>query len=189
MKRTVGRLMSDFFPPSLSVNLEPSLIMICTERHSLLLNSEYRKSVPHVGRTSSRTRASSKPLGTCSSFTHFWSLTLSFHESAMRLPSSQQAVHWHWFIMNELEMEIMHPDLFACTSTIPSPKTCLVTAILEASRDSVVGTAIGYRLDDRGVGVRVPVGSRIFSSPSRPDRLWSPPSLLSNGYRVLFPRG
>jgi hypothetical protein len=30
------------------------------------------------------------------------------------------------------------------------------------SRDSVVGIATGYGLDDRGVGVRVPVGSRIF---------------------------
>jgi hypothetical protein len=31
--------------------------------------------------------------------------------------------------------------------------------------------------------VRVPVGSRIFTSPCRPDRLWGPPNLLSNGYR------
>jgi hypothetical protein len=30
----------------------------------------------------------------------------------------------------------------------------------------------GYGLDDRGVGVRVPVWSRILSSPRRPDRLW-----------------
>jgi hypothetical protein len=42
------------------------------------------------------------------------------------------------------------------------------------SRDSVVGIATDYGLDDRGVGVRVPVGSRIFSSPPRPDRLWGP---------------
>jgi hypothetical protein len=35
------------------------------------------------------------------------------------------------------------------------------------SRDSVVGLATGYGLDDRGVGVRVPVVVRIFSSPSR----------------------
>jgi hypothetical protein len=33
------------------------------------------------------------------------------------------------------------------------------------SRDSVVGIANGYRLDDRGVRVRVPAGQRIFSSP------------------------
>jgi hypothetical protein len=50
------------------------------------------------------------------------------------------------------------------------------------SRDTVVGIATGYWLDDRGVGVRVPIGSRITSS-RRPDRLWCPPSLLSNGYR------
>jgi hypothetical protein len=47
------------------------------------------------------------------------------------------------------------------------------------SRDSAVGIATGYGLDDRGVAVRVPVGSRMFSSPRRPDRLWGPPSLLS----------
>jgi hypothetical protein len=57
------------------------------------------------------------------------------------------------------------------------------------SRDSVVGIATGYKLDDGGVGVRVPVGLRIFSSPRRPDRLCGPPNLLSYGYRGLFPRG
>jgi hypothetical protein len=49
--------------------------------------------------------------------------------------------------------------------------------------------ATDYGLGDRGVGVRVPVGSRIFSSPRRPDRLWGPPSLTYNGYRGLFLRG
>jgi hypothetical protein len=43
--------------------------------------------------------------------------------------------------------------------------------------DSAVGVATGYGLDDRGVGVPVPVGSRIFSSPHRPDGIWSKPSL------------
>jgi hypothetical protein len=33
--------------------------------------------------------------------------------------------------------------------------------------DSVVGIATGYGLDDRGVGVQVPAGSRIFSSSCR----------------------
>jgi hypothetical protein len=36
----------------------------------------------------------------------------------------------------------------------------------------VVGIATGYGLHDRGGGVRVPVESRIFTSPYRPDRLW-----------------
>jgi hypothetical protein len=47
------------------------------------------------------------------------------------------------------------------------------------SRDSAVDIATGYGLDDRGVGVRVPVGSRIFFSPRRPDRLCGPSSLVS----------
>jgi hypothetical protein len=57
------------------------------------------------------------------------------------------------------------------------------------NRDSIVGITTGYGLEDRGTGVRVPVGSRIFSSPRHPDRLWGPPSLLSNGYGGSFPGG
>jgi hypothetical protein len=57
------------------------------------------------------------------------------------------------------------------------------------SRDSVACIATGYGLDDRGIAVRVPVGSRILSSPRRPERLWGPPFLLYNEYRELFPRG
>jgi hypothetical protein len=56
------------------------------------------------------------------------------------------------------------------------------------SRDSAVGIATDYGLDDRGVGVPVPVESRIFSPPRRPDRLWGSPSLLSNVYRGFSPR-
>jgi hypothetical protein len=46
----------------------------------------------------------------------------------------------------------------------------MLLVYLMRSRDSVVGIATSYGLD-RGVGVRVPVGSRIFFSPNRPDRL------------------
>jgi hypothetical protein len=57
------------------------------------------------------------------------------------------------------------------------------------SRDSSVGVVTGYGQDGRWVGVRVSVGARIFSSPRLPDRSWGPSSLLSNGYRRLFPPG
>jgi hypothetical protein len=57
------------------------------------------------------------------------------------------------------------------------------------SRGNVFGIATSYWLDDRGVGIRVPVGSRIFSSPRHLGRLWGRPSLLSSAYRDLFPGG
>jgi hypothetical protein len=54
---------------------------------------------------------------------------------------------------------------------------------------SIVGITTGYGLDDRGVGVRVAVGPRIFSSPCCPDWLFGPPNFLSNGDGRLFFRG
>jgi hypothetical protein len=57
------------------------------------------------------------------------------------------------------------------------------------SRDSVVGVATGYGLDNRVARVRVPAGSRIFNSPYCPDRLLGPSSLLSNGYRRALSPG
>jgi hypothetical protein len=51
------------------------------------------------------------------------------------------------------------------------------------SRGSAVGIATGYGLDDREVGVRVPVGSGIFSTG--PDQLWGPPNFLCNGSWVV----
>jgi hypothetical protein len=65
-------------------------------------------------------------------------------------------------------------------------KLFLLLLMIFRSYDSVVGIATVYGLDVRGVGVRVPVGPIIFSSSRRPDRLWGPPSLLSNGYRGPF---
>jgi hypothetical protein len=65
----------------------------------------------------------------------------------------------------------------------------VLTVVAMRSRDSAVGIATAYELNDGGVGVRVLVRSRIFYFPRRPDRLWGPRSPLSNGYRWLFPRG
>jgi hypothetical protein len=50
-------------------------------------------------------------------------------------------------------------------------------------RGRAVFIATGYGLDDRGVGVAIPEGSRIFTYPYRPDRLWGPTGPLSNGVK------
>jgi hypothetical protein len=62
-------------------------------------------------------------------------------------------------------------------STAPRPATGPIQPHIQQIKGtlrnlvSTVGIAYAYGLDDRGVGVRVLVGSRIFSSPRRPDRL------------------
>jgi hypothetical protein len=63
--------------------------------------------------------------------------------------------------------------------------------IFVATKYSIIRTsvsiAMGYWLDGRGLIIGR--GKRFFSTPQRPDRLWSPPSLLSNGYWWWFPPG
>jgi hypothetical protein len=56
-------------------------------------------------------------------------------------------------------------------------------------KDSVVGIVAGYKLDDRGAGILVPVGLKIITSPHRADRLWGAPNLLSSGYRGALSPG
>jgi hypothetical protein len=50
-----------------------------------------------------------------------------------------------------------------------------------------LGIATGYGLDRRGsITDR---DKELFPFPQRPERLWDPPNLLSNGYKGLFTRG
>jgi hypothetical protein len=59
-----------------------------------------------------------------------------------------------------------------------------IANIICRNRDSSVDIATGYGLDGPD---SIPGSARFFPSPERPDRLWGLPSLLSNGYRGLFP--
>jgi hypothetical protein len=47
-----------------------------------------------------------------------------------------------------------------------------------------VGIETGCGLEDREVGVRVPLGPGMFTSAYRPEWLWGPPNLLSNGVKT-----
>jgi hypothetical protein len=75
--------------------------------------------------------------------------------------------------LSQLRENNMILQLYSCTVILP-----LI---------GLSGTTYGP--DDRGIGVPVPVGSRIFTSPYLPDRLWGLLSLLSTGYRGHFPLG
>jgi hypothetical protein len=55
------------------------------------------------------------------------------------------------------------------------------------SWDSVVVIGTGYGPDDRKFGVRIPIGSRILSSPLHPDQLWGPPASYKMGTGALSP--
>jgi hypothetical protein len=59
----------------------------------------------------------------------------------------------------------------------------------EKTRNLLPSGMTGYGLGDSGVGVRVPVRSKISSTLRHPDRFWGPHSFLPKKSRVLFSRG
>jgi hypothetical protein len=66
------------------------------------------------------------------------------------------------------------PDVDVHTISVFNRQLVILVYILQCqyvsvNRDSVVGIATSYGLNDREVGVRVPIGSRIFSSLRCPD--------------------
>jgi len=63
------------------------------------------------------------------------------------------------------------------------------TCLMSESGNSL-STVSGYGLDDRAIEVRFPVeAKRYFLWPLCLYQLWSPPSLLSSGYRESFNGG
>jgi hypothetical protein len=94
--------------------------------------------------------------------------------------------HSQWY---SLEIKQWATHAWTVRISILERLNVLFTRFNLADATNGAGIAAVNGLDDREVGVRHPVGSRIFSPSQRPDRHWRPPSLLSNGNRVLFPRG
>jgi hypothetical protein len=74
-----------------------------------------------------------------------------------------------------LQFVFIQSQLVFLVSSSPTRNSVFLVLISAKirSRDSVVSIATGYGLDDRGIGVSLPVILRIFSS-RRPARLWAP---------------
>jgi hypothetical protein len=78
-----------------------------------------------------------------------------------------------------------HPHRFEANSRSPSRDDIHRLLRNPLNRVSSVGIATGWTIGLSGFDSRGGLG--VFFSPPCPDRLWDPPSLLSNGYGGLFP--
>jgi hypothetical protein len=103
-----------------------------------------------------------------------------------------QKVIVFWSMMTHRECSTVKMEETCSSETLVPPVLISKSAPIQRS---LMTTAVGYnilshwRIEDRGIGVWVPVGPRIFSSPRCPDRLWGPPNLLSNGNRGSLSSG
>jgi hypothetical protein len=83
----------------------------------------------------------------------------------------------------------MIKKLMQCHQTYPGAAAVRTNFVSQSHKRSWVARSsiqrLGYGLDMRGFNFRKVM--EFFSSPP-PDRLWCPPSLLSNGYQGLLPR-
>jgi hypothetical protein len=88
----------------------------------------------------------------------------------------------HWLVTQQETSQVhSYVQTYHCKGMNWNPNGVSLWCLFN-DRFGAVSIASGYGLETRGVGVQVPVGSRISTSPRRPARLWGPPSLLFNGY-------
>jgi hypothetical protein len=104
-------------------------------------------------------------------------LFVAFHVPSSHMPRQYLKLGPDHFISHLFQF-IVH-----CHRIIQCCIVWIIDGYYQKSRDSAVGITTGYRLDNRGVGVRVLVESRIFTSPCHPDQLWGQLSFLSDGYQ------
>jgi hypothetical protein len=113
----------------------------------------------------------------CSSVTALRAII--FPKSQVGHPASCYFIRiiWKWNYVHNWTVLVQQTMLSALHSFLTTPYYCTISIV------------IGYGLDNRGVGVRVPVEARIFSSPCHPNGLWGSLSLLFNVYWGSFLRG
>jgi hypothetical protein len=132
------------------------------------------------------------PRVSCLLFLNIW--TLYFIQWNLHLLFSDASFSWIHCSVYTLLYRPLHV-LFSCIQSFPATlmkimnRGFTVFATDYKSICSIVIIAIGYGLDNQGVGVRVSASSRIFVSLYCPDRLWGSPNLLSNMYPGLIPEG
>jgi hypothetical protein len=134
-----------------------------------------KKSVFHVCTETRRGTGSLtvSPRGTSTANDSETLLLIGFERRAydlLVLPTSNPALMKGWKYM----------PVFTTPHNVSCWKLYLVCAV-RGGRDSAVGIATGYGLDDRRVGLRVPVGAKMFSSPRRPDCSGSHPASYPMG--------
>jgi hypothetical protein len=78
--------------------------------------------------------------------------------------SQFKQVIWQSSVRYDMKLQVRISAFTWLNSLYSTSDYFTYSQLLQRSRDSAVGVATGYGLDDRGIRVRVPVGSRIFSS-------------------------
>jgi hypothetical protein len=91
-------------------------------------------------------------------------------------------------VSTSLATKFITTDAYQLTSTQYIFQRSILILWFHPRRHGIsVVLATGYGLNDGGsISGR---GEIFFSTPQLPDLLWGPPSLLSDGYRVIFPLG
>jgi hypothetical protein len=109
-------------------------------------------------------------------------------------------MYFTWFAASNVRQATSYTDLgFACLSSVLQVENT-VASFLQSHflymvkdnkiRDSSVGTALGYGLDDRGSRVRFPAGAGNFSLHHRvQNSSWVHPASYPMGTRGFFPAG
>jgi hypothetical protein len=124
----------------------------------------------------------------CSCIAILWASLVSFAAITFCV-ASQRVFVVVYFVIDLVRKLLDTPSYF-----IPLGQSTFLLALFSAALSFVLEPWWLSRCSDYGwtigvLGFDSRRGLEFFSSPQSPERLWGPPSLLSTGYRGLFPCG